>query len=130
MEDAYVATSTDPKYAKAWFRLGSAYTRCGLTKRGIQAFERAIELAGNDVSAAMQTGLANGKAQQEAELEKIKDEKDLKKHKGLRKAYIKQDYVILMKVVEMNSRCHEQQVEGLLLFAEKLNWPWINEVRN
>lgn len=130
MEDAYVATRIDPKYAKAWSRLGSASIKCGLTKRGIQAFERAIEFAGNDVSAAMRTGLANAKAQQEAELKKINEEKDLKKHEELRKAYVEQDYDTLMKGVEMHSRCHEQQVEGLLLFAEKIKWPWINEVRN
>ncbi|KAJ6286662.1 prion-inhibition and propagation-domain-containing protein [Bipolaris maydis] len=130
MEDAYVATRIDPKYAKAWSRIGAASTKCGLTKRGIQAFERAIELAGNNVSAAMQTGLANAKAQQEDELKKIDDEKDLKKREELRKAYIEQDYNTLMKGVEMHSRCHEQQVEGLLLFAEKMKWPWINEVRN
>ncbi|EUC43331.1 hypothetical protein COCMIDRAFT_101084 [Bipolaris oryzae ATCC 44560] len=98
--------------------------------KGIQAFEHAIELAGNDVSAAMRTGLADAKAQLEAELKKIGDEKDLKKHKELRKAYVEQDYDTLMKGVEMHSRCHEQQVEGLLLFAEKIKWPWINEVRN
>ncbi|EUC27059.1 hypothetical protein COCCADRAFT_42093 [Bipolaris zeicola 26-R-13] len=89
-----------------------------------------LKKKGNDVSAAMRTGLTNAKAQQEAELRRIDEEKDLKKHEGLRKAYVEQDYDTLMKGVEMHSRCHEQQVEGLLLFAEKMKWPWINEVRN
>ena len=37
---------------------------------------------------------------------------------------------IFGKTSELHSHVHEQQVEGLLPFAEKMNWPYINEVRD
>ena len=128
--DAYIATEMDPKYAKAWSRYGLALIKMSLGKRAIEAYETAITVAGNDATDVMKRGLADAKAKNEADLKAIRDEKDEKKREILRKEYREQDFDILMKTVELHSNVHEQQVEGLLYFAEQFKWPWINEVRD
>lgn len=50
--------------------------------------------------------------------------------KVLRKEFIEQNFEILMRTVQIHSRCHEQQVEGLIPFAEHMKWPWVNDVRD
>ncbi|KAK7179647.1 TPR domain containing protein [Paraphaeosphaeria sporulosa] len=130
LEDAYVATRLNPKYAKAWSRYGQAAAKLGLGKRAIDAYELAIKAAGRDVTEAMKRGLADAKEKDAADIKAINDEADAKKRDILRKQYAEQDFDTLLKSVEIHSRIHEQQVEGLLLFAEKIKWPWINEVRD
>jgi tetratricopeptide (TPR) repeat protein len=130
LEDAYVATRLDPKYAKAWSRYGLAAIKVGLGKRAIGAYEQGIAVAGKDASDLMRRGLTAAKAKNEADIKAINDEKDEKKRDILLKEYLEQDFDIFMKSIEVHSRVHEQQTEGLLYFAEKLKWPWINEVRD
>ncbi|KAN0076128.1 hypothetical protein V8E54_006270 [Elaphomyces granulatus] len=57
-------------------------------------------------------------------------EPDKEKQDVLRKEFIDQDFEIMLKSVEVHSRCYEQQVEGLILFAQRMKWPWINDVRD
>ena len=46
------------------------------------------------------------------------------------KNYLDEDWDIAFMVAELHSHVHERQVEGLLLFAERMKWPYINEVRD
>jgi hypothetical protein len=36
----------------------------------------------------------------------------------------------MLKDVDVHSRCYEQQVEGLTLFAKRMKLPWINDIRD
>jgi hypothetical protein len=129
-EDAYIAIRLDMKYAKAWSRAGLAAVRLGWTRKAVEIYETAIALAGKDATAGMRQGLRDAKAAHEARKAAIDHELDLNKKEALRKDFIDEDYEIMMRTVELHSRCHEQQVEGLILFAERMKWPWVNDVRD
>jgi tetratricopeptide (TPR) repeat protein len=130
LEDAYIAIRLDVKYAKAWSRYGLAAVKLGWTKKAIEAYENATVLAGKDATASMRQGLTDAKAANAAKLKAIENELDKKKQDALRKEFIDQDFEIMLKSVDLHSLCHEQQVEGLILFAERMKWPWINDVRD
>lgn len=58
-EDTYIATQLDPKYAKAWSRMGMAILKQGQGKRAKRAYEKALWVAGKDASPAMRKGLSD-----------------------------------------------------------------------
>ncbi|KAK4144707.1 small glutamine-rich tetratricopeptide repeat-containing protein 2 [Dichotomopilus funicola] len=129
-EDAYVATQLDPKYAKAWSRMGMAILKQGQGKRAKKAYERALRVAGKDGSPAMRKGLADAEARIKEAVKAINEEPDDEKAHNLRSAFLDEDWEIMGKTLELHSLVHEQQVEGLLHFAERIKWPYINEVRD
>ncbi|KAL2004232.1 hypothetical protein VTN02DRAFT_5375 [Thermoascus thermophilus] len=55
--DAELALSVDPKYSKAWSRLGLARFDMGDAKGAAEAYEKGIEAEGNGGSEAMKRGL-------------------------------------------------------------------------
>lgn len=55
--DAELAVSVDPKYSKAWSRLGLARFDMGDYKGAVEAYEKGIEAEGNGGSEAMKRGL-------------------------------------------------------------------------
>ncbi|KAK0749074.1 prion-inhibition and propagation-domain-containing protein [Schizothecium vesticola] len=129
-EDAYISTQLDPKYAKAWSRLGLAALKQGHAKRAKKAFEKAIQMAGKDATAQMRKGLTDSDDAISEQIKAINMEKDQTKQHALRSDFLDQDWEILGKSPELYSLVHEQQVEGLLHFAERIKWPYINEVRD
>jgi tetratricopeptide (TPR) repeat protein len=129
-QDAYIATQLDPNYAKAWFRLGLAEKKLGNRKRARDAYERAVKVAGKDATSLMKQELADAKAKIKDDLEAIDKETDMAVKDLLRKDYLDEDWDIAFMVPELHSHVHEQQVEGLLHFAERIKWPYINEARN
>ncbi|KFY39475.1 hypothetical protein V494_03966 [Pseudogymnoascus sp. VKM F-4513 (FW-928)] len=129
-EDAYIAAQLDPKYAKAWSRLGAARLQLGKVKKAREAYQRALAVAGKDATNQMRRGLEDVEAKIKEVIKEINEEKDREKRHGLRSKFHDQDWDILGKKVEMHSSVHERQVEGLLLFAERMKWPFINEVRD
>lgn len=131
-EDAHMAIQLDVKCAIAWSRYGSAALKLGWTKKAIEAYENAIALAGKDATARMRQGLTHARAANTAKINAIENEPNKEKQDVLRKELIDQDLEIMLKSAEvhLHSRCHEQQVEGLILFAERIKWPWINDVRD
>jgi tetratricopeptide (TPR) repeat protein len=129
-EDAYVSTQLDPKYAKAWSRLGAARLKLGNFKRAKEAYLRGISVAGKDATDQMRQGLKDTQAKLEEAAKEIKDEKNREKQHELRSTYLDQDWDLVGKKVEIHSFVHERQVEGLLFFAERIKWPYINEVRD
>ncbi|KAA8652152.1 putative Hsc70 cochaperone (SGT) [Aspergillus tanneri] len=60
-EDAELATAVDPKYSKAWSRLGLARYDMADYKAAKEAYERGIEAEGNGGSDAMKRGLETTK---------------------------------------------------------------------
>ena len=129
-EDAYVATQLDPKYAKAWSRLGMAKLKQGCGKQAEKAYEMALHVAGKDATAPMRQGLADAKAKINETVKTINAETDQAKRHAMRSDFLEEDFDIVSKALELHSVIHEQQVEGLLLFAAKLKWPYINEARD
>ncbi|KAJ5086433.1 Small glutamine-rich tetratricopeptide repeat-containing protein 2 [Penicillium alfredii] len=60
-EDAELAVSVDPKYSKAWSRLGLARFDMGDYNASKEAYEKGIEAEGNGGSDAMKRGLETSK---------------------------------------------------------------------
>ncbi|EZG11144.1 hypothetical protein H106_00167 [Trichophyton rubrum CBS 735.88] len=72
-EDAEVAVAADPKYVKAWSRLGLARFALGDAKGSAEAYQKGIEAEGNGGSDAMKRGLETAK-KRIAEMEKTENE--------------------------------------------------------
>ncbi|KAI4248090.1 MAG: hypothetical protein L6R40_001179 [Gallowayella cf. fulva] len=65
--DAELATSVDPKYTKAWSRLGLARFVLGDAKGSMEAYQKGIEYEGNGGSEAMKKGYKTAKEKVEEE---------------------------------------------------------------
>ncbi|KAL8685652.1 MAG: hypothetical protein Q9224_005735 [Gallowayella concinna] len=65
--DAELATSADPKYTKAWSRLGLARFVLGDAKGSMEAYQKGIEYEGNGGSEAMKKGYKTAKEKVEEE---------------------------------------------------------------
>ena len=65
--DAELATATDPKYTKAWSRLGLARFALGDAKGSMEAYQKGIEAEGNGGSDAMKKGFETAKRKVEEE---------------------------------------------------------------
>ncbi|KAL8696030.1 MAG: hypothetical protein Q9201_007854, partial [Fulgogasparrea decipioides] len=65
--DAELAVSADPKYTKAWSRLGLARFVLGDAKGSMEAYEKGIEYEGNGGSEAMRKGYKTAKEKVEQE---------------------------------------------------------------
>lgn len=59
--DAELATATDPKYTKAWSRLGLARFALGDAEGAVEAYQAGIDAEGNGGSDAMKKGLETAK---------------------------------------------------------------------
>ena len=129
-EDAIVTTQLDPNYAKGWARLGLTELKRGNGKRARAAYHRAIEIAGCETTTLMKKGLADSKAKIDADLKAIEEETDPSARGALRRSFHNRDWDISGKIPELHSHVHQQQVEGLLFFAERMKWSYINETRD
>lgn len=65
--DAELAVATDPKYTKAWSRLGLALFALGDAKGSMEAYSKGIEHEGNGGSEAMKKGYQTAKQRVEEE---------------------------------------------------------------
>ncbi|KAK5123175.1 hypothetical protein LTR85_003373 [Meristemomyces frigidus] len=65
--DAELATATDPKYTKAWSRLGLARFALGDAKGSMEAYQSGIAAEGNGGSEAMKKGYETAKRRVEEE---------------------------------------------------------------
>ncbi|KAL3487981.1 hypothetical protein BJX62DRAFT_227620 [Aspergillus germanicus] len=129
-EQAVNATALDPGYAKAWARLGFAELKLGRSLKARDAYTRAIEVAGAaGATATLKQGLVDAQAKINATLKVIEDERDREKQDSLRKTYHEQNWDVGGMDLHMRSVVHERQAEGLLVFAEQIKWPYIDEVR-
>ena len=120
----------DPKYAKAWSRLGRARLRRGHCKRAKAASERAVQLGGEDASSQARKGFADAERQLEERNRAVKAKTDPERQHGLVSGQLEEDWEVIGRAPELHSRIHEQQVEGLLRFAERIRWPHVNEARD
>lgn len=74
VKDAEIAVASDPKYTKAWSRLGLARFAMGDARGSVDAYKKGIEYEGNGGSDAMKKGLETATR----ELERMeKEEEDM-----------------------------------------------------
>ena len=128
--DAWLASELDPKYAKAWARLGAACLKLNDLEAAVHAYQVAINVAGEDVTPTMRQGLEHARAKIKEEQKVFDNEKDVKKKHALRGEILDTPWELRNKSPEFHSHAHERQVEGLLLFAERMKWPYLNEARD
>jgi small glutamine-rich tetratricopeptide repeat-containing protein alpha len=77
VKDAELAVAADPKYTKAWSRLGLARFAMGDAKGSVEAYQQGIDFEGNGGSEAMRKGLETAKkelARMEAEEDQIPED--------------------------------------------------------
>ena len=74
--DAELATATDPKYTKAWSRLGLARFALGDAKGSMEAYQSGISAEGNGGSDAMKKGYETAKRRVEEEGSDNEDDED------------------------------------------------------
>lgn len=79
--DAEAAVAADPKYTKAWSRLGLARFALGDAKGSMEAYQKGIEHEGNGGSDAMKKGFETAK-KRVAELEAADDSDDEMTERG------------------------------------------------
>jgi small glutamine-rich tetratricopeptide repeat-containing protein alpha len=72
VKDAEIAVAADPKYTKAWSRLGLARFAMGDARGSVDAYTKGIEYEGSGGSDAMKKGLETAKK----ELARMEDEED------------------------------------------------------
>lgn len=72
VKDAEIAVAADPKYTKAWSRLGLARFAMGDARGSVDAYQKGIEYEGSGGSEAMKKGLETAKR----ELERMEQEED------------------------------------------------------
>jgi small glutamine-rich tetratricopeptide repeat-containing protein alpha len=73
--DAEIAVAADPKYTKAWSRLGLAKFALGDARGSAEAYQKGIEFEGNGGSEAMRKGLETAK-KRVTEMEKEEKEEE------------------------------------------------------
>jgi len=71
-KDAEIAVAVDPKYIKAWSRLGLARFAMGDARGSVEAYEKGIEYEGSGGSEAMKKGLETAKK----ELARMEEEEE------------------------------------------------------
>lgn len=77
VRDAELAVAADPKYTKAWSRLGLARFAMGDARGSVDAYQQGIDFEGNGGSEAMKKGLETAKkelARMEAEEENLPED--------------------------------------------------------
>ncbi|KAF2094518.1 Hsc70 cochaperone [Rhizodiscina lignyota] len=75
-EDAEMAVAADPKYTKAWSRLGLAKYALGDAKGSMEAYQKGIEAEGNGGSEAMKRGYETAKKRVEEEGGLVDEDED------------------------------------------------------
>ncbi|GFG22322.1 small glutamine-rich tetratricopeptide repeat-containing protein 2 [Aspergillus udagawae] len=78
----------------------------------------------------MRQGLEDAIAKIEADMNAIEQEKNKERARRLHVAFLDEDWDLTGRMVTMDSRVHARQTEGLVLFAERMRWPYLEEVRN
>ncbi|KAK6535039.1 hypothetical protein TWF281_006337 [Arthrobotrys megalospora] len=127
-DDATVATRLNPKDKLGWSALGDANVGLGNLTRAKEAYQTAFNLSGGADEKA-KTKLDDVTSKINTRIDVINKETDPSLALTLEKQHNDEKYDINGRSVEFHSKIHERQVEGLIMFAEKMKWPWVHEVR-
>ncbi|KAL2841361.1 hypothetical protein BJX68DRAFT_278699 [Aspergillus pseudodeflectus] len=132
--DARRLTQYTPNEWTAWAFLAKAQLGRGAIKKSLQAWEQALTVAeaaeeSGEIHKIIRENIAAsrmGLAEEFLEMAGISDPAE--RHRGMNE--IKEwDFEILGNVMKWWSNVHAQQEEGLVKFAESIEWPYVDEVR-
>lgn len=144
LTDAQAAVDADPSYTKGWGRLGLAKLELGDFEGSMEAYKRGIEVDGKGGSVMMRQGYDNARKKVEAlrtkmegkrptvgEMKLAEPTRQEKKGPGPSKESNSREdpWDSIGTNFVFRSSVHERQEEGLILFAEILKWPFLNETR-
>ncbi|KAJ0413293.1 hypothetical protein BJY00DRAFT_322254 [Aspergillus carlsbadensis] len=132
--DARRLTQYTPNDWTAWAYLAKAQLGRGAVKECLQAWEQALtaaEAAGEDdeIKKIIRENIAAarmGLVEEFLGVARISDAAE--RHRGLNELD-EWDFDILGSIIKWWSNVHAQQEEGLVKFAESIQWPYIDEVR-
>lgn len=128
--DAWIARELDPAYSKAWARLGAALLKTGTLDAAVEAYEAAVRVGGKETASTTKTGLEQAKQKIKEFNSQVQNCKDAKKKHEMVVDLKDKDWNLVINSIKFHSHVHESQVDGLLYFAEKMRWPYLNEVRD
>lgn len=128
-EDAENATLLGPKQPKAWSYLGLALLRQGFSRRAEATYAKGLAILSDEDGQDIRQAMADAQVHSLRTISAINEEQDIERQHRLKSDFLAQDYETRGKAVRLASRVHEQQAEGLLLFAQKLQWPYLDEAR-
>ncbi|KAK6521885.1 hypothetical protein TWF506_002088 [Arthrobotrys conoides] len=127
-DDATAATRLNPKDKLGWSALGDANAGLGNLTRAKEAYQIAFNLSG-EKDDQIKKRLDDVATRINARIEVINKQTDPFLAITLEKQHSDEKYDINGRSVEFHSKIHERQVEGLIVFAERMKWPWVHEVR-
>ncbi|KAL3483559.1 hypothetical protein BJX62DRAFT_249348 [Aspergillus germanicus] len=133
--DARRLTQYTPNDWSAWGFLARAQLGRGAIKKCLQAWEQALTVAeaageGEEIKKIIRENIGAARMGLAGEFLEMAGISDLaQRHRGMNE--IKEwDFEILGNVLKWWSNVHAQQEEGLVKFAESLQWPYVDEVRS
>ncbi|RVD82025.1 uncharacterized protein DFL_009869 [Arthrobotrys flagrans] len=127
-DDATAATKLNPKDKLGWSALGDANVGLGNLTRAKEAYQTAFNLSGGQDD-QIKKKLDDVTSKINARIDVINKQIDPSLAITLEKQHNDEKYDINGRSVEFHSKIHERQVEGLIMFAERMKWPWVHEVR-
>lgn len=132
LEDAFIVAHLEPNKPVGWLTVGAAQLQRGMAKRALEAYQRAINIAGpSGVTEEMQRGLYAAQSRIQAEHKAVEEATaampgmDRRTARALRD----RDFDTAMRAVQLHSTVHQRQVAGLLFFAARMKWPHTGELR-
>lgn len=127
-QDALVATKLGPKSVHAWDMLAAAWKGGGNDVRALAAYEHAVKLAGSKATNQMKRDLTEAKARVQ-ELSSPRPGQDQASRDRALKALGDQQWDTFLHPTRLQSHFHEAQAEGLVCFAQHIEWPYLDELR-
>ncbi|KAF3925909.1 hypothetical protein ABW20_dc0105257 [Dactylellina cionopaga] len=125
LNDAIAAARLNPKDKLAWLATGDSSVNLTRAK---EAYQNAVDLSTEaDHSARKKLEAVNSKIN--ARIDAINKQTDTNIAMRLEKEHNDEKWDLTGRSVEFHSKIHERQVEGLIMFAERMKWPWVHEVR-
>lgn len=113
-EDADNATLLGPKQPRAWSYLGLALLRQGFSKRAEATYAKGLRVLSDKDSQEIRQAMADAQVHSRRTISAINEEQDRERQHRLKSDFLAQDYETQGKAVQLVSRIHEQQAEGLL----------------
>jgi tetratricopeptide (TPR) repeat protein len=120
----------DPSRLAGHIILGKACMGYKNYTRAQDAFQKAADLAESvEEKAPILEQLASAEAASSAELQAIEQEGDEKRKRALVRDKGIADWDPWGKTIGIRPTKHQQQLDGLFLFAERMKWPYLAEAR-
>ncbi|KAL5339611.1 hypothetical protein BJX70DRAFT_387831 [Aspergillus crustosus] len=120
----------DPTRFAGYAILGRACMGYGSYARARDVFSKAAQLATTqDEKDAMLAAMAEAEAASTAELQAIENAATEKEKRALIRARKTIEWDMAGRAIKLLPTKYERQLEGLVLFAERMQWPYLSEVR-